>query len=79
MSNIMIRNMEMPEGCFYCPIMHKADDDFYTCPLGRFKYPTGYYYEHADKERNPLCPLETLPDEAAHDEEGQPPHDCPWG
>ena len=62
MSNIKIRNMELPQGCFFCPLMVKADGDFYKCPLAGFKYPTGYYYEHADKERNPLCPLEALPD-----------------
>lgn len=74
MSDIRIRNMTMPEGCFFCPLMVKKDADFYKCVLAGFKYPVGYYYEHATKERNPLCPLEPLPgSEADH------LNDCQWG
>ena len=47
--SILIRDMEMPESCYRCPM---ANDDFYLCGA------TEKYLENDSEERRPdWCPL----------------------
>jgi len=50
---------EMPPSCAYCPLCHKATEDFfYYCAIA-----TVDYWEISTKARPEECPLEEVKDE----------------
>lgn len=60
MADVLIRGMEMPIGCFYCPI---GAEQYFTgsirCPL--LGKAVGYFDEVKNK-RDMNCPLDPLPE-----------------
>ena len=57
--SVIIRNMEMPESCFMCELMHKTEDkEYMICSLAKFKCSSSDFYGYFAERRNALCPLE---------------------
>lgn len=59
MSEILIKGIEMPEGCYYCPILiGKANC---ICAITGTKIRIEKVREELEDERMPDCPLKELP------------------
>ena len=60
MSDVLIKGMEMPEGCYYCPVLiGKANC---TCAITGTKIRIEKVREEMEDERLPDCPLVELPE-----------------
>ena len=55
MSDIVIRNIKMPQNCAACPLKQKADWNLYTCP-----FLPSYAFALNNKHRSADCPMEEL-------------------
>lgn len=60
MSDVLIKGMDMPEGCYYCPILiGKANC---ICTITGTKIRIEKVREELEEERLPDCPLVELPE-----------------
>lgn len=53
--SILIKGMEMPESCFYCPFVEKTNPDEYVCMARNEEF--SLVFGHRDKD----CPLVEIP------------------
>ncbi len=61
--SVLIKDMEMPEKCLYCPMYDEFD---YSCRLYSFGIPARYNYENG--KRPEWCEMEEVSDESNEDD-----------
>ena len=60
MSSVMIKGMEMPSGCYDCPILQSSDGCFdFECPFN--SYLLWHNAEDVIRYRSDSCPLVEVP------------------
>ena len=62
MPDILIRGMEMPEGCLSCNLRATSGVDEWMCMVNRMRFPSWENGWHGDKYRHVDCPIHELPE-----------------
>jgi len=62
MPDILIRGMEMPEGCLSCNLRATSGLDEWMCMVNQMRFPSWEDGWNGDKYRHVDCPLHELPE-----------------
>ena len=62
MSDILIRGMEIPEGCLSCNLRATSGVDEWMCTVNKMRFPSWENGWRGDKYRHVDCPLVELPE-----------------